>query len=79
MIKDLLSLPLGIVTEVEIEFYDPVKNGDNISSEQKLISVSDIVDTNLGKGRYWIIEVKYLNQLDILVGKQNIQFLGYKK
>ena len=55
------------------------KNGDNISSEQKLISVSDIVDTNLGKGRYWIIEVKYLNQLDILVGKQNIQFLGYKK
>jgi acyl dehydratase len=78
-IKDLLELPLGIVTEVEIEFYEPVIDGDEISSEQKLISISDIVKTKLGKGRYWLIEVKYHNQKNQLTGKQNIRFLGYKK
>ena len=72
-------MPLGIVTEVEIEFYEPVIDGDEISSEQKLISISDIVKTKLGKGRYWLIEVKYHNQKNQLTGKQNIHFLGYKK
>tara|TARA_Y100000590_G_C15484006_1_gene925092 strand:- start:22 stop:528 length:507 start_codon:yes stop_codon:yes gene_type:complete len=79
LIKELLSLPLGIVTEVEIEYFDPVHDGDLISCEQKLISVSDLVKTKLGKGRYWTIEVIYKNQLNQLVGKQNMHFLGYKR
>ena len=79
LIKKVLDLPLGIVTEVEIEFYDPIIHGDRISSEQKLISVSDEVETKLGKGRYWNIEVAYKNGSKNLVGKQNIHFLGYKK
>tara|TARA_A100000164_G_C21851377_1_gene745152 strand:+ start:305 stop:814 length:510 start_codon:yes stop_codon:yes gene_type:complete len=78
LIKSLLGLPLGIVTEVEIEFHDPVIQGDRISAQQKLISVSDEVDTKLGKGRYWLIEVCYFNESKNLVGKQNINFLGYK-
>ena len=79
LIKKALDLPLGIVTEVEIEFHDPVVHGDKISAEQKLMSISDEVNTKLGKGRYWVIEVIYRNELNKLVGKQNIHFLGYEK
>jgi len=79
LVKKALDLPLGIVTEVEIEFHEPVVQGDRISAEQKLLSVSDKVDTKLGKGRYWIIEVIYKNQSNELVGMQKIHFLGYKK
>ncbi|MAS52115.1 MAG: hypothetical protein CMD20_02810, partial [Flavobacteriales bacterium] len=76
---EVLNLPLGIVTEVEIEYYEPIKNGDEISSNQKLLSISDPVTTKLGNGRYWVIEVTYFNQKEIIVGKQNMYFLGYKK
>jgi|TARA_B110000503_G_scaffold38825_1_gene63840 uncharacterized protein len=79
LVKQALDLPLGIVTEVEIEFHDPVIHGDKISAEQKLVSVSDEVVTKLGNGRYWVIEVVYKNQLNNLTGKQNIHFLGYEK
>ena len=78
-LKNILNLPLGIVTEVDIEYYLPIKDGDAISANQTLLSVSELVKTKLGEGRYWVIEVKYFNQLEILVGKQNINFLGYKK
>ena len=78
-LKNILNLPLGIVTEVDIEYYLPIKDGDAISANQTLLSVSELVKTKLGEGRYWFIEVKYFNQLEILVGKQNIHFLGYKK
>lgn len=78
-LKNILNLPLGIVTEVDIEYYLPIKDGDAISANQTLLSVSELVKTKLGEGRYWVIEVKYFNQLEILVGKQNIHFFGYKK
>lgn len=78
-LKNILNLPLGIVTEVDIEYYLPIKDGDAISANQTLLSISELVKTKLGEGRYWVIEVKYFNQLEILVGKQNIHFLGYKK
>jgi hypothetical protein len=78
-IKDILNLPMGIVTDVEIEFYEPIKEGDEISSEQKLISISEWVNTKLGNGRYWEIEVNYKNQIEQVVGKQIINFLGYEK
>ena len=78
-IKDATTLPLGIVTGVEIEFYEPVYDGDEISGNQKLISISELVETKLGTGRYWNIEVIYLNQKQLLVGKQKINFLGYRK
>ena len=77
--KEALELPLGIVTEVDIEFYEPIYDGDHISAEQKLLSVSEEVDTSLGKGRYWSIEVIFKNQTENIVGKQNMHFLGYKK
>ena len=79
LIKEALELPLGIVTEVDIEFYEPIYDGDHISAEQKLLSVSEEVDTSLGKGRYWSIEVIFKNQTENIVGKQNMHFLGYQK
>ena len=78
-LKNVLNLPLGIVTEVDIEYYLPIKDGDAISANQTLLSVSELVKTKLGEGRYWVIEVKYFNQFEIVVGKQSIHFLGYKK
>ena len=40
-LKNILNLPLGIVTEVDIEYYLPIKDGDAISANQTLLSVSE--------------------------------------
>ena len=50
-IKDVLNLPLGIVTDVEIEFYEPVKDGDEISSEQKLLTTVSYTHLTLPTNR----------------------------
>ena len=79
LLKEELELPLGIVTNIEMKFYEPVKEGDSISSEQKLVEVSGKIETKLGPGRKWNIEVTYKNQRNVIVGLQNMHFLGYKK
>ncbi len=78
-LKELLSLPEAIISDNTITFYDPVRIGDRIRSRQVLKSISEPKTTKLGTGRFWVLEVEYLNQDDALVGVEAYTAFGYVK
>ena len=78
-LKEKLNLPEAIIAENEIAFAEPVRPGDQLRTRQILRSISDVKSTKLGKGRFWVIEVQYLNQRDELVGQESYTCLGYRR
>ena len=67
----------AVMTENEIVFGVPVRPGDRLRTQQVLRSVSDPKTTKLGTGRFWVIEVQYLNQHDEIVGTESYTGFGY--
>ena len=61
-LKDELDLPEAIISSNTNTFYDPVRIGDRVRSRQILRSISEPKTTRLGHGRFWTIDVEYLNQ-----------------
>ncbi|MCZ6713763.1 MAG: MaoC family dehydratase N-terminal domain-containing protein [Deltaproteobacteria bacterium] len=78
-LKEKLDLPEAIMTDNEIVFAEPVRPGDRLRTRQILRSVSDPKTTKLGKGRFWVIEVEYLNQRNELVGRESYTGFGYRR
>ena len=78
-LKEKLGLPEAIMTDNEIVFAEPVRPGDRLRTRQILRSISDPKTTKLGKGRFWVIEVEYLNQRDELVGWESYTGFGYRR
>ncbi|MEE9609040.1 MAG: MaoC family dehydratase N-terminal domain-containing protein [Myxococcota bacterium] len=78
-LKQALELPEAVMTDNEIVFGEPVRPGDRLRTRQILRSVSDVKTTKLGKGRFWVIEVEYLNQRDECVGVEIYTGFGYRK
>lgn len=76
-LKDQLGLPEAIISDNTNTFYDPVRIGDRIRSRQILRSISDPKTTKLGTGRFWVLDVEYLNHLDALVGVESYTAFGY--
>jgi acyl dehydratase len=79
MLKEALALSHGIVTEVELEFHEPVRAGDSVRAEQVLRDVGPARMTRLGPGRNWIIDVVYRRQDGVLLGVQTLHFLAYRQ
>lgn len=78
-LKELLALPEAIISDNTIVFHDPVRVGDRIRSRQILRSISDPKTTKLGTGRFWVLDVEYLNQHDDLVGVESYTAFGYRR
>ena len=78
-LKEKLGLPEAVMTDNTIEFHEPVRPGDRLRTRQILRSISPMKETKLGKGRFWVIEVEYLNQKGELVGKESYTGYGYKR
>ncbi len=78
-LKEALGLPEAVMSDNEIIFYEPVRPGDRLKTRQILHSVSDPKTTKLGTGRFWVIEVQYLNQNEELVAKEMYTGFGYKR
>lgn len=78
-LKETLDLPEAVMTDNEIIFYEPVRPGDRLKTRQILHSVSEPKTTKLGTGRFWVIEVQYVNQKDQLVAKEMYTGFGYKR
>ncbi len=78
-LKQKLDLPEAVMTDNEIVFSEPVRPGDRLRTRQILRSISDPKTTKLGTGRFWVIEVEYLNQRDELVGKESYTGFGYRR
>ena len=77
-LKEALDLPEGIVLGNEMEFYEPVRPGDRITTTQLIREISDLKTNRLGTGRQWTIDVEYRNQRGELVGKETYVMFGYK-
>jgi len=77
--KELLELPEAIISENTIVFHEPVRPGDVLHTRQVLRSISDPKTTKLGTGRFWVIDVEYLNQRDEVVGVESYTGFGYKR
>jgi acyl dehydratase len=78
-LKEILGLPEAAMTDNTIEFGVPVRMGDRLKTRQILRSVSPMKETKLGIGRFWVIDVEYLNQNDELVGKESYTGYGYRR
>jgi acyl dehydratase len=78
-LKAAFDLPEAVMTDNTIIFHEPVRPGDVLTTRQVLRSVSGPKTTKLGSGRFWVIDVEYLNQRDELVGVESYTGFGYKR
>jgi acyl dehydratase len=78
-LKRVFELPEAVMTDNTIVFHAPVRPGDRLRTRQILRSVSEPKTTKLGTGRFWVIEVEYLNQNDELVGVESYTGFGYRR
>jgi acyl dehydratase len=78
-LKEHLGLPEAVMTDNEIVFGEPVRPGDRLRTWQVLRSVSDPKTTKLGTGRFWVIEVEYVNQRGEFVGRESYTGFGYRR
>jgi acyl dehydratase len=76
-LKERLGLPEAVMTDNEIVFGEPVRPGDRLRTWQVLRSVSEPKRTKLGSGRFWVIDVEYVNQRGEFVGRESYTGLGY--
>jgi acyl dehydratase len=78
-LKERFALPEAVMSDNTIVFHEPVRLGDRLRTRQILRSVSGPKTTKLGTGRFWIIDVEYLNQRDELVGVETYTGFGYRR
>ncbi len=78
-LKDKLELPEAIVTGNEMVFGEPARLGDRLRARQTLRSISDEKTNRLGTGRYWVIDVEYVNQRGERVGTDSYTCFGYRR
>lgn len=78
-LKAIFDLPEAVMTDNTIIFHDPVRPGDVLDTRQVLRSVSGPKTTKLGTGRFWVIDVEYLNQRGELVGVESYTGFGYRR
>jgi acyl dehydratase len=78
-LKETLGLPEAVMTDNTIVFREPVRPGDRLRTWQVLRSVSGPKRTKLGWGRFWVIDVEYVNQRGESVGTETYTGFGYRK
>ena len=70
---------LAIISSNTNVFHQPVRVGDRVRSRQVLRSISEPKTTHLGRGRFWVVDVEYLNQDDAIVGIESYTAFGYRR
>jgi len=78
-LKEALGLPEAVMTDNTITFGEPVRPGDRLRTWQVLRSVSEPKTTKLGTGRFWVIDVEYVNQKGEWVGTETYTGFGYRR
>lgn len=78
-LKRLLDLPEATVSGNECIFGAPVKMGDTLETCQVVKSVSDVKQTRIGTGRFWVIDVESVNQEGEHVGTESYTFFGFRR
>jgi hypothetical protein len=76
-VKELLDLPIGIISNIEVETGVRARVGDRISVSQRLVSISPWKKTRVGEGHFWVMERYYRNQDRELVITEKMDAFGY--
>jgi len=78
-LKEKLGLPEAVISDNTVIFREPVRPGDRLRTWQVLRSVSPEKRTKLGLGRFWVIDVEYVNQHGVSVGAETYTGFGYRR
>ncbi|QTH21357.1 MaoC family dehydratase N-terminal domain-containing protein [Rhizorhabdus wittichii] len=78
-LKDLLGFPASMAVSYTTSFHRPVASGDRLRTQQVLRRISDPKTTKMGRGRFWTIEMQYLDERSDLVGVESYEFFGFGK
>jgi acyl dehydratase len=78
-LKARFELPEAVMTDNTVIFHEPVRPGDRLRTWQVLRSVSPEKRTKLGLGRFWVIDVEYVNQHGESVGTESYTGFGYRR
>ena len=78
-LKERLELPEAIMSDNTLILFEPIRPGDMITAAQVLKSVSPIKQARVGKGRFWVIDVEYVNQNGESVGTETYTGFGYRR
>jgi len=78
-LKKVLELPEAIIAANELSFGEPVRPGDTLRSQQTLRSISEPRTNKLGTGRFWDLDVEYVNQRGEWVGTESYTGFGYRR
>jgi hypothetical protein len=76
-VKDALGLPVGIITDIDIEYGERPQLGDRINISQRLVSVSPWKKTKVGEGHFWTMERTYRNQFGQVLARETMTAFGY--
>jgi acyl dehydratase len=76
-VKEALGLPVGIITDIDIEYGERPQIGDRISVSQRLVSVSPWKKTKVGEGHFWTMERTYRNQYGQILARETMTAFGY--
>ena len=78
-LKESFSLPEAVMSDNTVMFGEPVRPGDRLRTWQILRSCSGEKKTKLGTGRFWDIDVEYVNQRGEWVGTESYTGYGYRR
>ena len=78
-LKEKLGLPEAVMTDNTIVFGSRCARAIASRPWQVLRSVSDPKTTKLGTGRFWVIDVEYVNQRGEWVGTESYTGFGYRR
>lgn len=78
-LKDMLGFPASMAVSYTMSHFLPVRIGDRLRTQQVLQNVSGIKTTKVGRGRFWTIEMQYLDDASELVGVETYEFFGFEK
>jgi len=78
-LKERFDLPEAVITDNTMVFFEPVRVGDVLRTQQILRSVSEEKRTKLGLGRFWVIDVECFNQHGEPVGTDTYTGFGYRR
>ncbi|WP_158306009.1 FAS1-like dehydratase domain-containing protein [Azospirillum sp. B510] len=78
-LKEFTGLKEGIAAGIESEFYEPLRLGDRLTVNARILSIGEERTNRLGTGRSWTVEVRYSNQRKQLVSIERYRFFSYNR
>ncbi|MFA5964591.1 MAG: hypothetical protein WC804_11295 [Sphingomonas sp.] len=78
-LKERLGYPASIVVSYTTSFYRRVRIGDRLGTRQVVRQIGSVKTTRLGTGRFWTVEMQYLDEVGRMTGIERYEFFGYAK